>query len=80
MNVGKTVARQQLRPAGPACKSSCRHPFASPHPSHTPCPPLSRTPRPCRTSIGPRGDMVGYLRPETAQGIFVNFKDLLYYN
>ena len=24
--------------------------------------------------------MVGYLRPETAQGIFVNFKDLLYYN
>ena len=33
-----------------------------------------------KTSIGPRGDMVGYLRPETAQGIFVNFKDLLYYN
>lgn len=33
-----------------------------------------------RTSIGPRGDMVGYLRPETAQGIFVNFRDLLYYN
>lgn len=33
-----------------------------------------------RTSIGPRGDLVGYLRPETAQGIFVNFKDLLYYN
>ena len=27
-----------------------------------------------RTSIGPRGDQVGYLRPETAQGIFVNFK------
>jgi len=27
-----------------------------------------------RTSIGPRGDMVGYLRPETAQGIFVNFR------
>jgi glycyl-tRNA synthetase (class II) len=24
--------------------------------------------------------MVGYLRPETAQGIFVNFKDLLYFN
>lgn len=23
---------------------------------------------------------VGYLRPETAQGIFVNFRDLLYYN
>jgi glycyl-tRNA synthetase len=33
-----------------------------------------------KTSIGPRGDAVGYLRPETAQGIFVNFKDLLYYN
>ena len=27
-----------------------------------------------RTSIGPKGDQVGYLRPETAQGIFVNFK------
>ena len=27
-----------------------------------------------KTSIGPRGDNVGYLRPETAQGIFVNFK------
>ena len=26
-----------------------------------------------KTSIGPKGDMVGYLRPETAQGIFVNF-------
>lgn len=23
---------------------------------------------------------MGYLRPETAQGIFVNFRDLLYYN
>ncbi|KAI8468120.1 MAG: hypothetical protein J3K34DRAFT_428181 [Monoraphidium minutum] len=33
-----------------------------------------------KTSIGPRGDLVGYLRPETAQGIFVNFRDLLYYN
>lgn len=33
-----------------------------------------------RTSIGPRGDLTGYMRPETAQGIFVNFKDLLYYN
>ena len=33
-----------------------------------------------KTSIGPRGDAVGYLRPETAQGIFVNFKDLLYFN
>ena len=33
-----------------------------------------------KTSIGPRGDMVGYLRPETAQGIFVNFKELYNYN
>jgi glycyl-tRNA synthetase len=33
-----------------------------------------------KTSIGPRGDLVGFLRPETAQGIFVNFRDLLYYN
>lgn len=27
-----------------------------------------------KTSIGPRGDMVGFMRPETAQGIFVNFR------
>ncbi|CAG9467587.1 unnamed protein product [Pedinophyceae sp. YPF-701] len=33
-----------------------------------------------KTSIGPRGDLTGYMRPETAQGIFVNFRDLLYYN
>jgi len=33
-----------------------------------------------KTSIGPRGDLTGYLRPETAQGIFVNFRDLLFYN
>eukprot|EP01026_Neomeris_dumetosa_P035270 TRINITY_DN2821_c1_g1_i10.p1 TRINITY_DN2821_c1_g1~~TRINITY_DN2821_c1_g1_i10.p1 ORF type:complete len:692 (+),score=122.03 TRINITY_DN2821_c1_g1_i10:151-2226(+) len=32
------------------------------------------------TQIGPRGDLVGYLRPETAQGIFVNFRELLYFN
>ncbi|KDD74333.1 class II core domain (G, H, P, S and T) tRNA synthetase, partial [Helicosporidium sp. ATCC 50920] len=32
-----------------------------------------------KTQIGPRGDATGYLRPETAQGIFVNFRDLLYY-
>jgi glycyl-tRNA synthetase len=32
------------------------------------------------TSIGPKGDVKGYLRPETAQGIFVNFPSLLYYN
>jgi glycyl-tRNA synthetase len=32
------------------------------------------------TSIGPAGSMQGFLRPGTAQGIFVNFRDLLYYN
>eukprot|EP00003_Mantamonas_plastica_P023481 TRINITY_DN4237_c0_g1_i2.p1 TRINITY_DN4237_c0_g1~~TRINITY_DN4237_c0_g1_i2.p1 ORF type:complete len:544 (+),score=193.77 TRINITY_DN4237_c0_g1_i2:347-1978(+) len=32
------------------------------------------------TSIGPRGDVQGFLRPETAQGIFVNFKRLLEFN
>lgn len=31
------------------------------------------------TSIGPSGLLPGYLRPETAQGIFVNFKRLLEY-
>ncbi|MES1922708.1 hypothetical protein MHBO_004233, partial [Bonamia ostreae] len=29
------------------------------------------------TQIGPTGKLKGYLRPETAQGIFVNFKKLL---
>ncbi|KAL6567160.1 hypothetical protein OROMI_015564 [Orobanche minor] len=33
-----------------------------------------------QTSIGPSCLSPGYLRPETAQGIFVNFKDLYYYN
>ncbi|TMX02153.1 hypothetical protein EJD97_022556 [Solanum chilense] len=33
-----------------------------------------------QTSIGPSGVSPGYMRPETAQGIFVNFKDLYYYN
>ncbi|KAH9329948.1 hypothetical protein KI387_002056, partial [Taxus chinensis] len=32
------------------------------------------------TSIGPSDLSPGYLRPETAQGIFVSFKDLYYYN
>jgi len=32
------------------------------------------------TPIGPAGDLKGYLRPETAQSIFVNFKRLLDYN
>ncbi|RAL55026.1 hypothetical protein DM860_013722 [Cuscuta australis] len=33
-----------------------------------------------QTSIGPSGLIPGFFRPETAQGIFVNFKDLYYYN
>ncbi|XP_078050667.1 glycine--tRNA ligase isoform X2 [Augochlora pura] len=32
------------------------------------------------TQIGPTGLIKGYLRPETAQGIFVNFKRLLAFN
>lgn len=32
------------------------------------------------TQIGPSGTMKGFLRPETAQGIFVNFKRLLEFN
>lgn len=27
-----------------------------------------------KTSIGPEGTSVGFLRPETAQGLFVNFR------
>lgn len=30
-----------------------------------------------KTTIGPEGSSVGYLRPETAQGLFVNFRRLL---
>ncbi|CAM9263679.1 unnamed protein product, partial [Heterosigma akashiwo] len=33
-----------------------------------------------KTSIGPEGTAVGYLRPETAQGLFVNFRRLLEFN
>ncbi|KAK9934253.1 hypothetical protein M0R45_021405 [Rubus argutus] len=33
-----------------------------------------------QTSIGPSGVSTGFMRPETAQGIFVNFRDLYYYN
>ncbi|CAI9101207.1 OLC1v1038478C1 [Oldenlandia corymbosa var. corymbosa] len=33
-----------------------------------------------QTSIGPSGTLPGYIRCETAQGIFVNIKDLYYYN
>jgi len=32
------------------------------------------------TSIGPGGLLAGFMRPETAQGIFLNFKRLLEYN
>ena len=32
------------------------------------------------TQIGPSGKATGYLRPETAQGIFVNFRNLLEFN
>lgn len=32
------------------------------------------------THIGPTGLVKGFLRPETAQGIFVNFKRLLEFN
>lgn len=33
-----------------------------------------------KTEIGPSSNLVGYLRPETAQGMFVNFNKLLDYN
>ncbi|KAI9916879.1 hypothetical protein PsorP6_016988 [Peronosclerospora sorghi] len=33
-----------------------------------------------KCSIGPEGGMVEYLRPKTAQGIFLNFRRLLEYN
>ena len=32
------------------------------------------------TTIGPSGNIQGFLRPETAQGMFVNFRELLYFN
>lgn len=32
------------------------------------------------TQIGPTGKVLGYMRPETAQGMFVNFKRLLEFN
>ena len=32
------------------------------------------------TDIGPTGELHGFLRPETAQGIFINFKRLLEFN
>ena len=33
-----------------------------------------------QTEIGPSTNLVGYLRPETAQGMFVNFNKLLEFN
>ncbi|CAM9713443.1 unnamed protein product, partial [Hapterophycus canaliculatus] len=33
-----------------------------------------------KTTIGPEGTSVGFFRPETAQGLFVNFRRLLDYN
>ena len=33
-----------------------------------------------KTTIGPGSGRIGYLRPETAQGIFVNFPNLYRYN
>ena len=30
-----------------------------------------------KTTIGPEGNSVGFLRPETAQGLFVNFRYVL---
>ena len=30
-----------------------------------------------KTTIGPEGNSVGFLRPETAQGLFVNFRYIL---
>ncbi len=33
-----------------------------------------------KTNIGPGSSRVGYMRPETAQGIFVNFQNLYRYN
>ena len=33
-----------------------------------------------KTEIGPTGGNVGYLRPETAQGHFVNFRKLIEFN
>jgi len=33
-----------------------------------------------KTDIGPTGHLGGYLRPETAQGIFLNFRRLIEFN
>ena len=32
------------------------------------------------TQLGPTGHLKGYLRPETAQGIFINFRRLIEFN
>lgn len=33
-----------------------------------------------KTAVGPSSGSIGYLRPETAQGQFLNFKKLLDFN
>jgi len=68
----------------------CVHPRTHTHPhtpTHTPAPATGNAlsaPFPFnlmfQTSIGPTGKDAGYLRPETAQGIFVNFRRLLEQN
>ena len=49
------------------CKSATGEPFSKSFPFNLMF----------KTSIGPEGTAVGYLRPETAQGLFVNFRRLL---
>ena len=49
------------------CKTASGQPFSSSFPFNLMF----------QTSIGPEGTAVGYLRPETAQGLFVNFRRLL---
>ncbi|CAI5989380.1 unnamed protein product [Closterium sp. NIES-65] len=58
-------------------------PFAAPPLSPSSPPPLPHSPHlpaPHSPTLHRSHQLPPYLRPETAQGIFVNFKDLLYYN
>jgi glycyl-tRNA synthetase len=55
-------------------KYDCKGPSGTPYSSSFPFNLMFKT------SIGPEGTAVGYLRPETAQGLFVNFRRLLDYN
>ena len=54
-----------------ANKYSCKAPSGQPYSNAFPFNLMFKT------SIGPEGTAVGYLRPETAQGLFVNFRRLL---